>query len=735
MVKKMKKILSILIAAAMSAGIFSIPAIAASSTFAVTEGDIPAENPNTAPVQLETGIQGMTLTIGADTWTYKADAQSDDSGISYVGRIYGQNNPNPQSGKGTYYQFDFDDTVEDGRLSVFGQIAAAKPLYVLDNGTAMDEYNGITVDGKSNITCTFNVQANHIYTVYTSGSKMGLFGCTYTVSNPQAEFAEEIAGLTFSVIAGGNVDENNVEENLELIQSYESAFGSCDVRWETSDSTVIANDGTVNAQKTDTTVTLTGIFSVQENDALVAKKTFTVTVLADPDDESAVKNAAEALTIGDTSSVKKDITLPTSGKKGTAISWKSSDDSVVTTDGVVRRYPGEDKTVILTAEISRGEAKLTKEFTVTVAGYIPITYYGCSYADADGNVRYTPSDGGTLKSITVSCSIKDAGDNDIMAAAVYDTEGILKNVKIINLSELMYDECQSVELNLPMNGTDVFKLISIAADTVKPYGSCIKPAEPSIDNAKIYVVGDSTASVYDDKNYPRKGWAQMLGNYFDRVEVVDYALSGRSSVNFKNEANYTKLKNEIKPGDYLIVQFGHNDSKADDLSRYSDPSGDRFTDGSYKKSMYEYIELARDKGAIPVIATSISRRSLSDSTLEKYVSAAKELAKELDVPCIDLYAATNGYINEVGEEAAKDMFNYVKPYDSRFISYAGFANSGFYTTGTTDNTHINIYGADIISQWTADAMKNMGLHITKKMNDYRAVYPLPSYAAAESITP
>ena len=224
----------------------------------------------------------------------------------------------------------------------------------------------------------------------------------------------------------------------------------------------------------------------------------------------------------------------------------------------------------------------------------------------------------------------------------------------------------------------------------------------------------------------------MLENYFDGTEVVDLALSGRSSVNFKTEANYAKLWNEIKPGDYLIIQFGHNDSKADDTTRYSDPSGDRFTEGSFQNSMNEYVTLAREKGAIPIIATSISRRKTSDSGLEAYVNAAKELAEAVNAPCIDLYAKTNSWINEVGTEQAKDMFNYVKPKDSRFTEYSGFANSGFYAEGTTDDTHINIYGADLIAQWAAESIKNLGIPVSQTINDYQAVYPLPSYAEATS---
>ena len=78
------------------------------------------------------------------------------------------------------------------------------------------------------------------------------------------------------------------------------------------------------------------------------------------------------------------------------------------------------------------------------------------------------------------------------------------------------------------------------------------------------------------------------------------------------------------------------------------------------------------------------------------------------------------------------MFNYVKPKDSRFTQYSGFVNSGFYAEGTTDDTHINIYGADLIAQWAAESIKNLGIPVSQTINDYRAVYPLPSYEEATS---
>ncbi|MGN0162813.1 MAG: immunoglobulin-like domain-containing protein, partial [Candidatus Ornithomonoglobus sp.] len=541
-------------------------------------------------------------------------------------------------------------------------------------------------------------------------------------------FENEIQGLTFDLIKGENVSADAIDCDLDLPQAYESAFGSCDVAWTSSNTSVIANNGEVSLTPNTETITLTGKFSVQEDDSLVQYKTFTLTTIADNDDDAAVEAAADALTLGDTSNVKKDLVLPSAGKRATTITWATSDASVITADGVITRTPNEDTYAVLTATIARNDAKETKSFAITVKGYVPVEFISYVYGNIDGSNSFSPVDGGALKAITFTESIQNPTYEEIFECVVYGSDGSVKGTKNVNIKEnsLGEDVQSTAEIGLEMNEDDTFIITAKSGETTL---ATLTPDDTVAEDAVIYVVGDSTASAYNDSNYPRKGWAQLLGNYFSVNTVTDYALSGRSSLSFKSDTNYTTLQQKIKKGDYLIIQFGHNDSKTEP-DRYTDPSTDRFTDGSYKKSLMDYVEIAENVGATPIIATSISRRKTSDASLEAYVDAARELAAELNLPLVDLYKRTNGWINEVGAEAAKDMFNYVKPYDSRFIGYAGFASSGFYATGTTDDTHINIYGADLISQWAVQEMQDQNLPIAKNINSYYPVYPLPSYEYA-----
>lgn len=727
----MKKRLAAMAAALALGTAWSVSA--ASTSFLVDGNTVDTSAPLTEATELATNIPCMKMRIGADTWSYTSDGKTFGT-VKANGRIAGTASPNVGAGTGTYYEFIFDDTTEPGTLEIMYQVGATKSLYITDNGSAVSGYeNGKYYEVKTTESATINVEANHTYAVYAKGSKLSFYGCTYKVTNKQKDFEDEIQGLSFDLIKGVNTDAEHIQSDLVLFDNYPSQFGSCDVSWTSSNPDVITNGGTVSAQKEDTVVTLTGKFSVQEDNSLVQEKTFTLTVPGDPDDAAAVAAAKDALTLGDISAVKKDIELPSRGIRGTFIKWATSDAGIITADGAVTRAPGQDKTAVLTAEISRGDAKQTKEFSVTVSGYVPVVIDSYVYGNADGGDSFTPVDGGTLKAVSYISSMKEPEPGTYVFAVIYDRDGRIKSVSADEITADKYDKTTDMRVNQRMDSTDYFRILSINTGTLLPMINAAQADDTAAEDAVIYVVGDSTAAVYGDDRYPRKGWAQLLQNYFSNNRVVDYALSGRSSKSFKVEANYKSLKENIKAGDYLIVQFGHNDSKSDDEARYTDPAGDRFTEGSFKHSMLEYVNLAKDKGAKPILATSISRRNLKDTSLEQYVNATKELGDEIHIPVLDLYAKTKAYINEVGLDEAKSMFNHVKIKDSRFVGYAGYVNSQYYAKEDTDDTHINIYGADLISQYAVEEMARLGMPLAEKVNDYKAQYPLPSYTTAVTV--
>lgn len=225
---------------------------------------------------------------------------------------------------------------------------------------------------------------------------------------------------------------------------------------------------------------------------------------------------------------------------------------------------------------------------------------------------------------------------------------------------------------------------------------------------RVFIVGDSTACIYphcgEDNRFPRAGWGQVADRFLPEYQIINLALSGRSSKSFKTEENFKYLKGHLSLNDYLIIQFGHNDGT-------NDPKRRTEVNGEYQDSLMEYVRMARRAGAIPILATSISRNRASDEWLEKYVNAVRELARIEELPLMDFYKATSEYINRNGTAAARDMFMNVEARDVRFINDPRYEGSEFYDKYTLDDVHLNINGALIIAEMAA----NMLHEVVKKM--------------------
>lgn len=219
----------------------------------------------------------------------------------------------------------------------------------------------------------------------------------------------------------------------------------------------------------------------------------------------------------------------------------------------------------------------------------------------------------------------------------------------------------------------------------------------------MYVVGDSTAAAFSDSYYyPRYGYATQLKAYLsEKVTLRNFALSGRSSKSFLEEANYKTLQNDIKAGDILVIAFGHNDEKNDDAARFTDASKPYTDPSSFGYHLYEYyIKLAQEVGAIPVLCTPIVRASSKDdytganghnTATGDYAKAIREVGEAYGVDVIDLTVLTRNQYEDIGYEAA--------------CYYHAVLQGKYDTDGTTvipdwktvDTTHLNIYGAKYVA--------------------------------------
>jgi lysophospholipase L1-like esterase len=203
----------------------------------------------------------------------------------------------------------------------------------------------------------------------------------------------------------------------------------------------------------------------------------------------------------------------------------------------------------------------------------------------------------------------------------------------------------------------------------------------------VYVVGDSTASIYTSDLYPRMGWAQPLQDFFAAAcaTIADKALSGRSSKSFYDEGNWKPIQSALRAGDYVLVQFGHNDEKTDDAARGTDP----FT--TFQKYLSIYIDETQAKGATPILLTPINRNGWSGTTLKDshgdYPVAMRQLAQTKKISLVDMTALTKTYFERIGETATTALF--------MDLAAGAFPN---YPSGNTDNTHLQEKGARTIAQ-------------------------------------
>jgi len=189
-------------------------------------------------------------------------------------------------------------------------------------------------------------------------------------------------------------------------------------------------------------------------------------------------------------------------------------------------------------------------------------------------------------------------------------------------------------------------------------------AEPRQAAARhVFIVGDSTASEYGAERAPRQGWGMQLQSFLDPAawQVRNHAQSGRSSRSFIEEGWLAPVERSLSRGDVLLIQFGHNDEKAEDPSRYNEPAQ------AFPQWLMRYVTLARARGATPILITPLARRKFErgskiDQLLDthgEYASAVRALAQREGVGLIDLNAASMAWLRALGDEASKPFFMHV----------------------------------------------------------------------------
>lgn len=245
----------------------------------------------------------------------------------------------------------------------------------------------------------------------------------------------------------------------------------------------------------------------------------------------------------------------------------------------------------------------------------------------------------------------------------------------------------------------------------------------------VFMIGDSTMAdkVLTGDNQER-GWGHVLPGFFtEDVKIENHARNGRSSKSFIDEGLWEAVVNKIKPGDYVFIQFGHNDEKAD-ASRHTDAGT------TFDANLRRFVEETRAKGGIPILFNSIVRRNFRENknavaeddvrrdlssgakpeegdvlidTHGKYLDSPRNVAREMGVTFIDMNKITHDLVQSMGAEASKKLFMWISA-----NTVAACPN------GREDNTHLNIYGARTVASLTVDAIGKQIPELAKYIRHY-----------------
>ncbi len=212
----------------------------------------------------------------------------------------------------------------------------------------------------------------------------------------------------------------------------------------------------------------------------------------------------------------------------------------------------------------------------------------------------------------------------------------------------------------------------------------------------LYICGDSTAATYEPDRLPQAGWGQLLQSHLTGdIKVDNRATCARSSKSFIAEGRLTAIEEALNEGDYIFIQFAHNDH-TQLIWRHTLP----FT--SFMDHLTIYINTARLYGANPVLVTPICQRIFDEkgvfgSSHEEYVKAIKVLGKKLNVPVIDVYTQSMKEVGALGEENSKAYY--------------------LHTDSLADNTHTSYMGAAAFAKIAARGIKEAGLSISQYVKE------------------
>ena len=218
----------------------------------------------------------------------------------------------------------------------------------------------------------------------------------------------------------------------------------------------------------------------------------------------------------------------------------------------------------------------------------------------------------------------------------------------------------------------------------------------------VFIAGDSTAAMKLPEKRPETGWGEMLQQHFDAKKVVvdDRAQNGRSTKTFISEGRWQAIVDAVNPGDFVFVEFGHNDESKDKGERYTPPD-------DFRKNLVRFVADVRAKKGNIVLMTPVARRKFDKdgklvNTHGEYPDIVRGVAKQERVPLIDMLQKTQDLLTHYGPEGSRSLFLQLKP-----------GENPNYPKGIEDNTHYNPTGATEAAKLVVDGIREQKLAIRK----------------------
>ena len=238
------------------------------------------------------------------------------------------------------------------------------------------------------------------------------------------------------------------------------------------------------------------------------------------------------------------------------------------------------------------------------------------------------------------------------------------------------------------------------------------------DGPTIFLIGDSTMADKPLIGNPERGWGMALPMFLkEGMCVENHAKNGRSTRSFIREGRWDSVAHALKAGDYVLIQFGHNDAKAADTNRYAAPRTE------YRQNLLRFVRETREKGGIPILLTPVARRKFSQGQVvdshTEYSAVVKEIGREESVAFIDLDSLSMNLLAVTGEEESKGLFLWLR---------AGVLSR--LDTGRIDNTHFSSRGARAIAEMVASEIRKQDLPLVRFLAD---VSPAPGVPPEKTV--